>query len=123
MENTIGKKIDSLYKQVDQQSKLLVSIHKVSELQTKMLLEESERTKAWTVMMISARIHVWLVDSSLRDALVEDRSIIKRWLVGFPGAWIDFDAGELQSTDYDSYLELDRRGNCNEKECREKQPF
>ena len=42
MENTIGKKIDSLYKQVDQQSKLLVSIHKVSELQTKMLLEENE---------------------------------------------------------------------------------
>ena len=87
-----------------------------------MQLKESERTKAWTVMMISARIHVWLVDSSLRDALVEDRSIIKRWLVGFPGAWIDFDAGELQSTDYDSYLELDHRGYCNEKERREKQP-
>ena len=43
MENTIGKKIDSLYKQVDQQSKLLVSIQKVSELQTKVLLEENEK--------------------------------------------------------------------------------
>ena len=84
-----------------------------------MQLKESERTKAWTVMMISARIHVWLVDSSLRDALVEDRSIIKRWLVGFPGAWIDFDEGELKYTDYNSYLELDRQGYCNEKECRE----
>ena len=81
-----------------------------------MHLEESERTKAWTVMMISARIHVWLVDSSLRDLPVEDRSMIKRWLEGFPGAWIDFEAGELQSFDYDSYLELDHRGYCNEKE-------
>ena len=49
--------------------------------------------------------------------------MIKHWLDGFPGAWIDFDAGEPQSTDYGSYLELDRRGYCNEKEYRGKQLF
>ena len=42
MENTIQKEIDSLNKQVSQQSDLLLSMHKVSELQTKMLLEENE---------------------------------------------------------------------------------
>ena len=88
-----------------------------------MQLEESEKIKAWTVMMISARIHVWLVDSSIRDASVEDRSMIKLWLDSFPGAWINFDAGELHSSDYDFYLELDRQGYCNKKERREKQPF
>ena len=42
MENTIEKEIDSLNKQVSQQSDLLLSMHKVSELQTRMLLEENE---------------------------------------------------------------------------------
>ena len=42
MENTIQKEIDSLNKQVGQQSDLLLSMHKVSELQTRMLLEENE---------------------------------------------------------------------------------
>ena len=42
MENTIQKEIDSLNKQVSQQSDLLLSMHKVSELQTRMLLEENE---------------------------------------------------------------------------------
>ena len=43
MENTIQKEIDSLNKQVGQQSDLLLSMHKVSELQTRMLLEENEK--------------------------------------------------------------------------------
>ena len=42
MENTIQKEIDSLNKQVGQQSDLLLSMQKVSRLQTKMLLEENE---------------------------------------------------------------------------------
>ena len=42
MENTIQKEIDSLNERVGQQSGLLLSMHKVSELQTKMLLEENE---------------------------------------------------------------------------------
>ena len=42
MENTIQKEIYSLNKQVSQQSDLLLSMHKVSELQTRMLLEENE---------------------------------------------------------------------------------
>ena len=42
MENTIQKEIDSLNKQVGQQSDLLLSMQKVNELQTKMLLEENE---------------------------------------------------------------------------------
>ena len=42
MENTIQKEIDSLNKQVGQQSVLLLSMQKVSRLQTRMLLEENE---------------------------------------------------------------------------------
>ena len=42
MENTIQKEIDSLNKQVGQQSDLLLSMQKVSRLQTRMLLEENE---------------------------------------------------------------------------------
>ena len=42
MENTIQKEIDSLNKQVGQQSNLLLSMQQVAELQTKMLLEENE---------------------------------------------------------------------------------
>ena len=42
MENTTQKEIDSLNKQVGQQSDLLLSMQKVNELQTKMLLEENE---------------------------------------------------------------------------------
>ena len=42
MENTIQKEIDLLHKQVGQQSDLLLSMQKVSRLQTKMLLEENE---------------------------------------------------------------------------------
>ena len=45
MENTIQKEIDSLNKQVGQQSDLLLSMHKVSELQTRMLLEENEKNR------------------------------------------------------------------------------
>ena len=45
MENTIQKEIDSLNKQVSQQSDLLLSMHKVSELQTRMLLEENEKNR------------------------------------------------------------------------------
>ena len=45
MENTIEKEIDSLNKQVSQQSDLLLSMHKVSELQTRMLLEENEKNR------------------------------------------------------------------------------
>ena len=41
MENTIEKEIDSLNKQIGQQKNLLLSVQKVTELQTKMLLEES----------------------------------------------------------------------------------
>ena len=43
MENTTQKEIDLLNKQVNQQSNLLQSMQKVSELQTKMLLEENEK--------------------------------------------------------------------------------
>ena len=42
MENTIQKEIDLLHKQVGQQSDLLLSMQKVSPLQTRMLLEENE---------------------------------------------------------------------------------
>ena len=42
MENTIQKEIDLLHKQVGQQSDLLLSMQKVSRLQTRMLLEENE---------------------------------------------------------------------------------
>jgi hypothetical protein len=42
MENTIQKEIDSLNNQVDQQTNLLLSMQKVTELQTKMLLAENE---------------------------------------------------------------------------------
>ena len=41
MENTTQKEIDSLKKQVGQQKNLLLSMQKITELQTKMLLEES----------------------------------------------------------------------------------
>ena len=41
MENTIEKEIDSLNKQIGQQKNLLLSVQKVTELQTKMLLEEN----------------------------------------------------------------------------------
>ena len=41
MENTTQKEIDSLKKQVGQQKNLLLSVQKVTELQTKMLLEEN----------------------------------------------------------------------------------
>ena len=41
MENTTQKEIDSLNKQVGQQKNLLLSVQKVTELQTKMLLEEN----------------------------------------------------------------------------------
>lgn len=42
MENTTQKEIDSLNNQVDQQKNLLLSVQKVTELQTKMLLAENE---------------------------------------------------------------------------------
>ena len=42
MENTIEKEIDTLHKQVGQQKDLLLSVQKITELQTKMLLEENE---------------------------------------------------------------------------------
>ena len=42
MENTTQKEIDSLNKQVGQQKNLLLSVQKVTELQTKILLEENE---------------------------------------------------------------------------------
>jgi hypothetical protein len=41
MENTIQKEIDSLNKQVGQQKNLLLSVQKVTALQTKLLLEEN----------------------------------------------------------------------------------
>jgi len=41
MENTTRKEIDSLNKQVGQQKNLLLSVQKVTALQTKLLLEEN----------------------------------------------------------------------------------
>ena len=41
MENTTQKEIDSLKKQVGQQKNLLLSVQKITELQTKMLLEDN----------------------------------------------------------------------------------
>ena len=43
MENTTKKEIDSLNKQVGQQKNLLLSVQKVTELQTKMLIAANEK--------------------------------------------------------------------------------
>ena len=43
MENTTQKEIDSLNKQVGQQKNLLLSVQKVTELQTKMLIAANEK--------------------------------------------------------------------------------
>ena len=54
-------------------------------------LPENEKLKAWLVMLMTAKVKVWLVGCLFKKTKGENLKWLMEWLAGFQGAWIAFD--------------------------------
>jgi ATPase subunit of ABC transporter with duplicated ATPase domains len=59
-------------------------------------LPKDEKIKAWLVMLMTAKVKVWLVGSLLKKTNGENLKCLKEWLAGFQGAWICFEPDFLE---------------------------
>ena len=53
-------------------------------------LQVRDQLKAWLVMMMAAKVKVWLVDTLLKQIHGENLKLLMEWLSGFSGAWVTF---------------------------------
>ena len=53
-------------------------------------LQARDQLKAWLVMMMAAKVKVWLVDTLLKQIHGENLKLLMEWLSGFSGAWVTF---------------------------------
>ena len=53
-------------------------------------LQARDQLKAWLVMMMAAKVKVWLVDTLMKQIHGENLKLLMEWLSGFSGAWITF---------------------------------
>ena len=54
-------------------------------------LPEDEKLKAWLVMLMTAKVKVWLVGRLLKNTKGDNLKWLMQWLAGFQGAWIAFE--------------------------------
>lgn len=53
-------------------------------------LQARDQFKAWLVMMMAAKVKVWLVDTLMKQIHGENLKLLMEWLPGFSGAWVNF---------------------------------
>ena len=53
-------------------------------------LQERDQLKALLVMMMAAKVKVWLVDTLMKQIHGENLKLLMEWLSGFSGAWVNF---------------------------------
>ena len=53
-------------------------------------LQARDQLKAWLVMMIAAKVKVWLVDTLMKQIHGDNLKLLMEWLSGFSGAWVTF---------------------------------
>ena len=53
-------------------------------------LQARDQLKAWLVMMMAAKVKVWLVDTLMKQIHGENLKLLIEWLSGFSGAWVNF---------------------------------
>ena len=53
-------------------------------------LQARDQLKAWLVMMMAAKVKVWLVDTLMKQIHGENLKLLMEWLSGFSGAWVTF---------------------------------
>ena len=53
-------------------------------------LQARDQLKAWLVMMMAAKVKVWLVDTLMKQIHGENLKLLMEWLSGFSGAWVNF---------------------------------
>ena len=59
-------------------------------------LPEAEKLKAWLVMLMTAKVKVWLVDRLFKKTKGENLKWLMEWLAGFQGAWITFETDHAE---------------------------
>ena len=53
-------------------------------------LQARDQLKAWLVMMMAAKVKVWLVDTLMKQIHGNNLKLLMEWLSGFSGAWVNF---------------------------------
>ena len=53
-------------------------------------LQARDQLKAWLVMMMAAKVKVWLVDTFMKQIHGDNLKLLMEWLSGFSGAWVNF---------------------------------
>ena len=53
-------------------------------------LQARDQLKAWLVMMMAAKVKVWLVDTLMKQIHGDNLKFLMEWLSGFSGAWVTF---------------------------------
>ena len=53
-------------------------------------LQARDQLKAWLVMMMAAKVKVWLVDTLMKQIHGDNLKLLMEWLSGFSGAWVTF---------------------------------
>ena len=53
-------------------------------------LQARDQLKAWLVMIMAAKVKVWLVDTLMKQIHGENLKLLMEWLSGFSGAWVNF---------------------------------
>ena len=53
-------------------------------------LQARDQLKAWLVMLMAAKVKVWLVDTLMKQIHGENFKLLMEWLSGFSGAWVTF---------------------------------
>ena len=53
-------------------------------------LQARDQLKAWLVMMMAAKVKVWLVDTLMKQIHGDNLKFLIEWLSGFSGAWVTF---------------------------------
>ena len=53
-------------------------------------LQARDQLKAWLVMMMAAKVKVWLVDTLMKQIHGDNLKLLMEWLSGFSGAWVNF---------------------------------
>ena len=83
-------------------------------------LPPHDQLKAWLIMLMAARVKVWLVERLFQQTQGENLKLIMEWLAGFQGAWIFFERDgqtkeEKLNSVMTSIVHLHRNGTLTEQ--------
>ena len=83
-------------------------------------LPPHDQLKAWLIMLMAARVKVWLVERLFQQTQGENLKLIMEWLAGFQGAWIFFERdGQTKEEKFNSvmtsFVHLHRNGTFTEQ--------